>query len=185
MKLLSTRHGQNFKTSPNVKRKLFFFYKYPGRLNSWMPGTTLDNNREIPKKITMRRKCGFKRLISHCDMNIFPGVVWKLPKYFNIYLLGLGLLYLAVKFLAIFSKSDDVFHWNGTSICVFTNIMNNSAQLKDNELRMLVLFLLIILEMCSLLTLECAPCVCFFGKLWICEKIRSKFLKAWEMKNLL
>ena len=102
----------------------------------------------------------------------------KLPKYFNIYLLEWGLLYLAVKFLAIFSNSDDVFHWNGTSICVFTNTMNNSAQFKDSELRMPVLFLLIILETCSLLSLECAPCVCFFRKLWIWEKIRSKFLKA-------
>ena len=40
--------------------------------------------------------------------------------------------------------------------------MNNSALLKDRELGMLVLFLLIILEMRTLLVLECAACVCFF-----------------------
>ena len=43
--------------------------------------------------------------------------------------------------------------------------MNNSAQLKDRELRMLFLFLLIILEMRSLLALECAAYVCVFRKL--------------------
>ena len=104
--------------------------------------------------------------------------------YLNIYLLECGLLYLAVIFVAIFSKSDGVFHWNGTPMCVFTNIMNNSAQLKYRELRMLVLFLLIMLEMRSLLTLECAACVCCFRKQFVWEKIRSKFVKPWEMKNL-
>ena len=34
-------------------------------------------------------------------------------------------------------------------MCVFTNLMNISFQLKDRELRLIVLFLLIILEMCS------------------------------------
>ena len=104
----------------------------------------------------------FSRKIS-VNKNLLYG---KLPKYFNIYLLEWGLLCLAVKCFAIFSKSDYVFYWNGRLICVFTNIMNNSAQLKDSELRRLVLlFFLVILEMCSLLTLECAPCVWFFRKL--------------------
>ena len=40
--------------------------------------------------------------------------------------------------------------------------MNNSFQLKDRELRLLVLFLLIILEMRSSAALECAACVCLF-----------------------
>ena len=40
--------------------------------------------------------------------------------------------------------------------------MNNRAQLKERELRLLVLFLLIILEMRSEAALECAACVCFF-----------------------
>ena len=62
-------------------------------------------------------------------------IVWKTAyNYFNIYLLECGLLYLAVIFFAIFSKSDGIFYGNGTSICVFTNVMNNSAQLKDKEL---------------------------------------------------
>ena len=59
--------------------------------------------------------------------------------------------------------------------------MNNSVQLKDRERRMLVLFLLIILEMRSVLALECAGCVCFldnceFGKksLKICKTVRNE-----------
>ena len=44
----------------------------------------------------------------------------------------------------------------------FQQVFNNSAQLKDGELQMLLLFLLIILEMRSLLALECSACVCFF-----------------------
>ena len=50
--------------------------------------------------------------------------------------------------------------------------MNNSFQFKDRVLRLFVLFLLIILEMCSSAALECAACVylfffsenCEFGK---------------------
>ena len=49
----------------------------------------------------------------------------------------------------------------GYQICVFTNLMNNSFQLKDRELWLLVLFLLIILEMRSSAALECAACICF------------------------
>ena len=37
-----------------------------------MPGTSPDNNREIPKKT--------KKLISHFDMNVFPRVVWILSQ---------------------------------------------------------------------------------------------------------
>ena len=70
-------------------------------------------------------------------------------------------------FFAIFNKSDGGFHLNGLSICVFTNIMKNRVQLKERELRLLVLFLLIILEMRSSAALECAACVCFPKKLWI------------------
>ena len=40
--------------------------------------------------------------------------------------------------------------------------MNNSFQLKNRELRLLVLFLLIITEMRFSAALECAACVCFF-----------------------
>ena len=64
--------------------------------------------------------------------------------------------------------------------------MNKSFQLKDRELRLLVLVLLIILEMRSSAALECAACVffffsenCEFGK-----KNHSKFVNPWEMKNL-
>ena len=67
----------------------------------------------------------------------------------------------------------------------FQQAFNSSAQLKDRELWMLVLFLLIILEMHSLVALECAACVCFFRKLWVWEKIHLKFVKPWKMKNLL
>ena len=60
--------------------------------------------------------------------------------------------------------------------------MTNSAQLKDRKLRMLVLFLLIILEICSLLALECATSICFFRKtvglgknpLKICKTVRNE-----------
>ena len=62
--------------------------------------------------------------------------------------------------------------------------MNSSAQLKDRELRLSVLFLLIILEMRSSAGLECAACVCFLRKLWVSKKIHLKFVKLWEMKKL-
>ena len=60
--------------------------------------------------------------------------------------------------------------------------MNNSVQLKDRKLQMLVLFLLIILGMHSLLALECAACICFFRKtvslgknpLKICKTVRNE-----------
>ena len=62
--------------------------------------------------------------------------------------------------------------------------MNNSFQLKNRELRLLVLFLLIITEMRFSAALECAACVCFFffqktvslGKnpLKICEPVRNE-----------
>ena len=55
--------------------------------------------------------------------------------------------------------------------------MNNSAHLKDRELQLLHLFLLIILEMRSSAALECAACVCFLTKLRVWEKIHSKFVK--------
>ena len=58
-------------------------------------------------------------------------------------------------------------YWNGLSICVFNNIMKNRAQLKERELRLLVLFLLIILGMRSSTTLECAASVCILKKLWV------------------
>ena len=45
------------------------------------------------------------------------------------------------------------------------NLMNNSTQLKDREMNLLVLLFLIILEMRSSATLECATCVCFLSKL--------------------
>ena len=48
--------------------------------------------------------------------------------------------------------------------------MNNRAQLKERELRLLILFLLIILEMRSSAALECAACVCFLKKLWVWKK---------------
>ena len=48
--------------------------------------------------------------------------------------------------------------------------MNNSAQFKDRELRLLALFLLIILEMRSSAALECAAFACFLRKLCVWEK---------------
>ena len=62
--------------------------------------------------------------------------------------------------------------------------MNNSFQLKDRELQLLVLFLLIILEMRSSAALECAACVFFSENCELGEKIRSKFVSPWEMTNL-
>ena len=55
--------------------------------------------------------------------------------------------------------------------------MNNSVQLKDSELRLFVLFLLIMLELRSSAALECAACVCVPRKLSVWQKIRSKFVK--------
>ena len=52
--------------------------------------------------------------------------------------------------------------------------MNNSAQFKDRELRLLLLFWLIMLEMRFSAALECAAFVCFLRKLCVWEKIRSK-----------
>ena len=127
------------------------------------------------------------KLISHFDMNVFPRVVWTLLQL-TAFVLKLqqknvrgkkaivwktALIpqyFLSRMWSIIFScMSDCIFHWNGTPMCVFTNIMNNSAQFKDRELRILVLFLSIIPEMRSLLTLECAACVCVFRKLWVLE----------------
>ena len=93
------------------------------------------------------------------------------------------LLYSAVNFFAIF-KSDCGFYWNGLSICVFTNIINNRAQLKERELQLLVLLLLIKLEMHSSAAKECPGCVCFLKKLWVWKKIFWKFVKPWEIKKL-
>ena len=64
---------------------------------------------------------------------------------------------------------------------VLTNKMNNSAQLKDRELRLLVLLFLIILEMSSSAALECGACVCFFGKVSFLRQNPLKFCKT--MRN--
>ena len=96
----------------------------------------------------------FSRKIS-LDKNLLYG---KLPWYLNIYLLECCLLYSFVNTFAIFSKSDSDFHWNRLSICVLSNIIDNGAQLKDRELQLLALFLLILLEMLSSAVLECATC---------------------------
>ena len=89
-------------------------------------------------------------------------------------------------FFTISSKSSGGFHWNELSVSVFTNIMNNSVELRDRELQLFVLFFVNYIKMRSSVALECAVCVFFFflenhefGK-----KIRSKFGKPWEMKNL-
>ena len=50
--------------------------------------------------------------------------------------------------------------------------MNNSVQLKDRELQLFVLFLLIILELRSSAALKCAACVCLPRKLRVWQKIR-------------
>ena len=83
-----------------------------------------------------------------------------------------------------------VVHWDGLSVCVFTNKMNNSAQFKDRGLRLLVLFLLTILEMHSseqhwsvlplLVFLE--NCVFEKNPLKICKTMISEeaTVKPWE-----
>ena len=94
---------------------------------------------------------------------------------------------------------------NGLLICVFTNTMNNSAQLEDREL-LLLTFLLTIKEMHSSAALGCAACVCFLktvtlgknpfklcknhGK-WRCyqETMRGSetvwhTMKLWELRGL-
>ena len=154
-----------------------------------------------------------KKLISHFDLNVFSRVVWilwqltafilelnqkNLPgrkstawntALITQYLLKLDLseiclLYSAVDFFIFFSKPDGGLHGTGLSICVFTNTVNNSAHLKDRELQLLDLFLLIILEMHPSAALECVACVCFLTKPRASEKIRSKSVKPWEMKKL-
>ena len=57
-------------------------------------------------------------------------IIWKIALVSQCFLTRM--LYSAVNFFAISSKSDGVFHWNWTSIYVFTNIMNNSVQHKKN-----------------------------------------------------
>ena len=74
--------------------------------------------------------------------------------------------------------------WKTAITCVFTNIMNNSAQLKEGELQFPALFLLIILEMCPSAAFECAACACFH-KNCVFDKIHAKFVKPWVMKKLL
>ena len=88
-------------------------------------------------------------------------------------------------FFALFSKSDGGFHWNGLTINVWSNKINNSAQLKDRELRLLVLLLLIILGMISSAAMECDTCVCFFRKVWVFwEKNPLKFWKTEKNEKL-
>ena len=149
----------------------------------------------------------WKKLISHFDMNVFLRVVWILSQLTAFvlklqqenlheqrstvwktakilqYLLESSLLYLAVHILAIFNKSDDGVHWSGLLVCVFTNIMNNRAQLKEGELQLPALFLLIIQEMRPSATFECAACACSH-KNCVFGKIHSKFVKPWKMKKL-
>ena len=136
--------------------------------------------------------------MSHFNINFFQRVVWmlsqltafvlKLPQK-NLdgkkstvrktviipqYLLARMLsIIFSCGFFSIFNKYDGGFYWNGLSIFVFTNIMNNCVQLKKIEPWLLVLFLLIILEMHSSVAMECAACVCFFKKLWVWKKICS------------
>ena len=87
-------------------------------------------------------------------------------------------------FVTFFNKSDVGFHLNVLPICFFTNTINNSAQLKNRELRLLVLFLLIILEMHSSAALECAGWVCFLKTVSLGKNL-LKIVKPWEMKKLL
>ena len=138
----------------------------------------------------MRRKCDFKRLISHFDMNVFPRVVWifsqltafvlkleqknlrgrnllygELPMYLNIYLLEYGLLYLAVNFFSIFRKYEGVFHRNGIPICVFINIMNNNVKLRYRELRACFVFVNHTRNVFFINIGMCCLCLFFFRKL--------------------
>ena len=92
-------------------------------------------------------------------------------------------------FFIFFIKSDGVFNWNGLSICVFSNTMNNSVQLKDWKLWLFVLLVLIILELRSSAALECAACICFLRKLSlkknplkICKTVRNEkaTMRPWE-----
>ena len=89
--------------------------------------------REIPKKTTMWKKCDFKKVDYHFDMNVFPRVVWILPQlaafvlqlkqknvhgrkstewilYLTIYLVKCYLLYSTVDFFIFFIKSCGVFY---------------------------------------------------------------------------
>ena len=90
-------------------------------------------------------------------------IVWKtalLPQYL---LTRMWSFIFSCDFFLLFSANLMVI--DGKPISVFTNIMNNSAKLKDRELRMIVLIVLVILEIHSLLALECATCVCLIRKL--------------------
>ena len=62
--------------------------------------------------------------------------------------------------------------------------MNNSAQLQERELQLLVLFLLIILECIFQQHWNVLPVFIFKENCEFGEKIHSKFVKPWEMKNL-
>ena len=71
--------------------------------------------------------------------------------YYNIF----AYLHSPVDFFAFFIKSCGGFFWGELSICVFTNIIDNSVPLNDRELRLLVSLLSIILKMRSSATLQC------------------------------
>ena len=156
--------------------------------NHEQPSTMIE---KFPRRQLWKRCAISKKLISHFDPNVFSIVVWILSQLtvfvlklrqkslheqkstvwktalmLQYYLLECCLIYSAVNFFTFFNKSDGGFHGNGISICIFTNTINNSAQLKDREMQLFVLFLLIILKMCSSEALECAAFVCFLRKLF-------------------
>ena len=118
--------------------------------------------------------------------NGWKSIIWKAalaPQYLRTRMLSSSIIF-SCEFFCYFQQ---VWCWFPLkwviSICVFTKLMNNSFQFKYRELQLLVL--LIILEMCSSASSECAACVFFFlRKLWVWEKVRSKFVNLWEMKNL-
>ena len=105
--------------------------------------------------------------MSHFNMNVLASVVWILPQ-----LLGfVSKLYQKNFHGQKFTEWKPALmpRYMASSIemgyqFIFNSTMDNSAPLKYRELRVLVLFLSIILEMLSSVALECADSVYFFKK---------------------
>ena len=110
------------------------------------PLTTIE---KFPKGQLWGGSVFSKELISHFDMKVFPRVVWilfwnfsrnisvdknllygKLSKYLSIYLLESCILYSAVNFFRYFQQILWWFPLQWVINIVFTNIMNNSDQLR-------------------------------------------------------
>ena len=111
---------------------------------------------KLPRRQLQEGSVISKKLISHFDVNVYAGIVWILkqfkafvlknliewesaewkPALISQYLLSRILLfyYIQLWIFLLFSMSlVVVFIWIGSSICIFTDVIDTSAPLKDRE----------------------------------------------------